>query len=145
VDPTALQITKIDPKDPLRFAIDEKDALQRIFKVIRNDAKLHGCHRAILVGHNAAFDLGFLNAATARHKLNRSPFHPFSTFDTVTLSALAYGQTVLEKAASCAGIQFNTKLAHTALYDVEVTAEVFCQVVNKWQQGVGFTPMTDSE
>jgi ribonuclease T len=130
----SLQVTKIDLHDPSRLAITESDALNRLFKVIRQDMKQHGCQRTVLVGHNAAFDLGFLNAAIARTRLNRSPFHPFSTFDTVTLSALAFGQTVLEKAALAAGIEFNCNQAHGALYDAEKTAELFCHVVNRWQQ-----------
>jgi ribonuclease T len=49
-----------------------------------------------LVGHNAHFDLGFLQAAIARTGTkNQNPFHSFSVFDTVTLSAVMFGQTVL--------------------------------------------------
>lgn len=134
VSAASLQVTKIDLNDPGRFAISEKDALQRVFKIIRQDLKQHHCQRAVLVGHNAAFDLGFLNAAVARQHISRSPFHPFSTFDTVTLSALVFGQTVLEKAVLAAGLEFNTNAAHTAIYDASKTAELFCHIVNRWQQ-----------
>ncbi len=98
----------IDPWHPLRPAIDEADALQRVFREIRTAIRAHGCRRAILVGHNAAFDLGFLNAAVERTGIKRNPFHPFSCFDTATLAGAALGQTVLARAAQLAGIDFDT-------------------------------------
>ena len=96
--------------------------------------KAAGCQRAIIVAHNAAFDLGFVNAVTERCLIKRSPFHPFVSFDTTTLSGLALGQTVLAKACAAAQIDFNNSEAHSALYDTEKTAELFCFIVNKWQQ-----------
>ncbi|HFE38757.1 MAG TPA: hypothetical protein ENK06_10140, partial [Gammaproteobacteria bacterium] len=90
------------------------------------------CKRAILVGHNAFFDLGFINAAVERCKMKRNPFHPFSTFDTVSLCGLAYGQTVLARAAKAAGMDWNHNDAHSAIYDAEQTATLFCNVVNLW-------------
>jgi ribonuclease T len=92
------------------------------------------CNRAILVGHNAFFDLGFLNAAVARTGIKRNPFHPFSTFDTVSLAGLAYGQTVLARAVQAAGLEWNEREAHSAIYDAEQTARLFCAIVNRWNQ-----------
>jgi len=134
LEPAALEFTGIDPSNPLRGAVDEKKALTDIFKLIRKKMKAAGCQRAIMVAHNAAFDLGFVNAATERCAIKRSPFHPFVSFDTTTLSGLALGQTVLAKACATAGIDFNNNEAHSALYDTEKTAELFCYIVNKWQQ-----------
>ena len=94
--------------------------------------KAVGCQRAVMVAHNAAFDLGFVNAATERCNIKRSPFHPFVSFDTTTLSGLALGQTVLAKACQAAKIDFDNKEAHSALYDTEKTAELFCFIVNKY-------------
>jgi len=119
---------------PFRMALPEREALQRIFTPVRQAVKKHNCRRAILVGHNAFFDLGFLNAAVERTGLKRNPFHPFSTFDTVSLAGLAYGQTVLARAVAEAGIEWDSREAHSALYDTEKTAELFCAVVNRWQQ-----------
>jgi len=130
----ALDFTGIDPYSPLRGAIAEKDALEAIFKPIRRAVKSAGCKRAILVGHNASFDLGFINAAVERCGVKRNPFHPFSTFDTATLAGLAYGQTVLARACSVADIAFDTKAAHSAAYDAEKTAELFCLIVNRWKE-----------
>jgi len=134
LDPRALEVTGIDPDNPLRGAMNERMALERIFQVVRQVMREYGCQRAILVGHNAAFDLGFLNAAVRRIAHKRNPFHPFSCFDTATLGGLAYGQTVLSKAVQAAGLEFDTREAHSAVYDAERTAELFCGIVNRWRQ-----------
>ncbi|MCB1671219.1 MAG: ribonuclease T [Gammaproteobacteria bacterium] len=133
IEEAALKFTGIDPYHPLRIAREEKEVFQDLFGIIRNGMKSAYCKRAILVAHNAHFDHGFINAAAARHKLNRNPFHPFSSFDTATLSGLAFGQTVLSRACEAANIDFNSDLAHSARYDAERTAELFCHIVNKWQ------------
>ena len=85
------------------------------------------------MGQNSHFDHGFLNAASERNNLKRNPFHPFSSFDTATLSGLAYGQTVLARACEVADIEFDNNEAHSARYDAEKTAELFCKIVNKWK------------
>jgi ribonuclease T len=132
IDPAALNFNKIDPYHPFRFAVDEKEALHKIFQPVRAAVKRNGCTRAILVGHNPAFDLGFLNAAVERAGIKRNPFHPFSTFDTATLGGLAYGQTVLAKAVRAAGLHWDETQAHSAIYDAEQTARLFCIIVNRW-------------
>ena len=133
LDQSALDFTGIKPFHPFRMAIDEKIALQEIFNPIKQAVKRNECSRAILVGHNPAFDLSFLNAALHRANIKRSPFHPFSSFDTATLGGLAYGQTVLAKAAKKAGLDWDNDKAHSALYDAQQTAELFCRIVNHWQ------------
>jgi len=134
LDPRSLEITGIDPDNPLRGAVPERQALDHIFQVVREAVREAGCQRAILVGHNAAFDLGFLNQAVRRCGHKRNPFHPFSCFDTVSLAGLAYGQTVLSKAVLAAGLSFDSREAHSAVYDAERTAELFCSIVNRWRQ-----------
>jgi ribonuclease T len=121
LDPASLQVNKIDPWHPLRPAIDESDALQRVFRAIRAAIRTYGCRRAVLVGHNASFDLAFLNAAVTRTGMKRNPFHPFSCFDTATLAGAALGQTVLAKAVSVAGMAWDQASAHSATYDAERT------------------------
>ena len=133
LNPSALAFTGIDPFNPLRGAEAEGAALRRIFAELKKLQRAHQCKRCILVGHNAHFDLGFLQAAVERCSLkSASPFHPFSVFDTVTLAGMAYGQTVLAKACESAGIAFSQSEAHSALYDAERTAELFCGIVNRW-------------
>lgn len=134
LDPRSLEITGIDPTHPLRGALPEKEALDLIFRPIRAAMRESDCQRAILVGHNAAFDLGFLNAAIRRTDHKRSPFHPFSCFDTVSLAGLAYGQTVLSRAVEASGRVWDAREAHSAVYDTERTAELFCDIVNRWRQ-----------
>ncbi len=134
IEPEAIEFNGIDPHHPLRMALPEGEALRELFEPVRQAVKKTGCTRAILVGHNAAFDLSFINAAARRAGIKRNPFHPFSTLDTVSLSALIYGQTVLAKAAKAAGMDWNGKEAHAALYDAEKTAELFCRIHNTWQQ-----------
>ena len=132
LDKAALEFTGIDPEHPFRqeIAVSEKEALREIFQATRKLTREHGCSRAILVGHNPAFDLSFVNAAANRSGFKRNPFHPFSTFDTATLGGLAYGQTVLSRAVQAAGLEWEEEEAHSALYDAERTAELFCNIVN---------------
>lgn len=138
LEASALEFTGIDPWSPDREAEPEIMALERIFKPIRKAVKAHDCKRAILVGHNANFDHSFLCRAADRADIKRNPFHPFSTFDTATLAGLAYGHTVLAKACEIAGIAFDNKQAHSALYDTTKTAELFCQIVNQWKEMGGW-------
>jgi len=133
IEQAAINFTGIDPFNPLRDASEEGEALRECFRLIRSQQKTHGCKRSVIVAHNAAFDHGFLNAAVERNGIKRNPFHPFTAFDTSTLSGFVYGQTVLAKACESAAIEFSNKEAHSALYDTEKTAELFCNMVNKWQ------------
>ncbi|MET0086038.1 MAG: ribonuclease T [Sedimenticola sp.] len=145
LDPKALAFNGIDPHHPFRDALPELDALKKISKPVRKAIKESGCTRAVLVGHNAFFDLGFINAAVERTGYKRSPFHPFSTFDTVSLSALAYGQTVLAKSVQAAGIEWDNSEAHSAIYDTEKTAELFCTILNKWHNCCPERPWIDQQ
>ena len=133
LDPASLSVTGIDPFHPLRPALPERDALQRLFREVRHAVRGYDCRRAILVGHNAAFDLGFLNAAVKRADVKRNPFHPFSCFDTATLAGAALGQTVLAKAVTVAGLAWDSSSAHSAVYDAERTAELFCVICNRFR------------
>jgi ribonuclease T len=134
IEARALEINGIDPTHPFRDAKPERDALDLVFQPIRKAMRHYDCQRAILVGHNAAFDLGFLNAAIKRTGHKRSPFHPFSALDTVSFGALAYGQTVLSKAVQAAALEWNGDEAHSAVYDAERTAQLFCRIVNRWKE-----------
>ncbi len=136
LDPAALEFTGIDPHHPFREAEPEEMVFPDLLQAIRKQVKAHDCNRAILVGHNAHFDHGFVMAAIERCQIKRNPFHPFSVFDTATLSGLAFGQTVLAKACQAANIEFDNSEAHSAAYDTQKTAELFCLIVNKWK-GLG--------
>jgi ribonuclease T len=151
IDPASLKITGIDLDDPDRQGLLERDALQSFFKVVRHEMKQSGCHRAILVAHNASFDHGFIRSACTRTGIKRNPFHPFSTIDTAALSAVAFGHTVLSETCRRAGLEFDDARAHDAAYDADRTAALFCRIVNMWEyapslEGAGtLTPKGSSD
>jgi len=132
IEAESLLVTGIDPDHPLRDAIEEKEALRSVFVPIRRALRATQCTRAVLVGHNPAFDLSFVHSAAERSGVKRNPFHAFSTFDTATLAGLAYGQTVLSRAVEAAGLTWDATQAHSAVYDATITAQLFCGIVNRW-------------
>jgi len=132
LDEKSLEFNQIDPFQPLRFALDEKQALEQLFKPINQALKKCRCQRAVLVGHNAWFDLLFVKEAAKRTSIP-SPFHSFTCFDTATLGGMFYGQTVLAKAVKAAGLSFDPNEAHSAIYDAEKTADLFCVMANTWR------------
>jgi ribonuclease T len=127
----ALAITGIDPANPLRFAIPEAQAIYRLSSMVNNELIKTGTYKAVLVGHNAWFDLSFLLEAVKRSRIRYFPFHRFTTFDTASLAAIALGETVLARAVRRARIAFDVTQAHSAIYDAERTAELFCYIANK--------------
>lgn len=143
LEPSALEFNGIDPYCALRGAVAEDEAMKDLCKNIRKAQKDADCQRSVIVAHNAAFDQGFVNAAIERSHIKRTPFHPFVSFDTTSLSGLAVGQTVLVKACQAAGIAFDQEQAHSALYDTQKTAELFCFIVNRWKS-LGGWPMSDA-
>lgn len=146
LDPKSLEVNGIKPFSPLRMAVPEDKAMNEFFKIVRKEVKLNRCNRAVLVGHNAPFDLNFVYAASERIQCKRNPFHPFSTLDTVTLGAVMYGQTVLARISQVAGMGWDNESAHSAVYDAEKTADLFCHFVNTWQTlDAAFQAVKDAE
>ena len=141
LDEAALEFTGIDPYHPFRMAVSESEALEAMFDMVRKEVLVQHCSRAILVGHNPSFDLSFIQAAVKRCGIKRNPFHSFSTFDTATLGGLIYGQTVLARAVTAAGLAWDAESAHSALYDAERTAALFCNIVNRWDAVQGDQPV----
>ncbi len=139
MDPASLEVNGIDPYHPFRMAtaIEEEAAIRELFRFIHQGMKATKCKRAIMIGHNTTLDHNFINATAERNKIKRNPFHPFSTFDTVSLAGLAYGQTVLSRAVQAAGIEWDNNEAHSALYDATKTAELFCVIANSWTDKIG--------
>lgn len=135
VDAASLRVTGIDLDDPQRDAKPEEDAVRELFRFARQATRRHACQRAVLTGHNAHFDLGFVASAALRNGVKRSPFHPFTVIDTASLAAVAYGHTVLSEACKRAGVPFEGRRAHSAAYDAEATARLFCAIVNAWDAG----------
>ena len=134
IEQAALDFTGIQLDHPLRMAVPEREALDKIFKVIRAEKNQVECKRAVLIGHNSWFDLSFLNAAVTRTKHKRNPFHSFTSFDTATLGGVAFGQTVLARACEMAKIEYDNSKAHSAAYDAEITADLFCYIANNFSR-----------
>ncbi|MBF13215.1 MAG: ribonuclease T [Legionellales bacterium] len=138
-DPKAMEIHGIRPDHPFRQAVTERALLEDINLHIASELKKHQCRKAILTGHNVNFDLGFLIQASRRCQIKQD-IHQFCVFDTATLSALIFGQTVLARAMHACRIQHDLNEAHSALYDAEQTAKLFCHIVNHSQ----FDPLKNS-
>jgi len=132
VDKEALEFLRLDLNHPLRSAVEEEYALKESFKIINKHKSKYECSRAILVGHNAFFDHSFLSEACNRNNIKKSPFHPFSLIDTVSLGVLATQQTVLARVCKELDISYINEEAHSAAYDAEVTAQVFCKIINDY-------------
>ncbi len=138
MEAAALEFTGIQPYNPFRLATAECEVLESLFGEIQEQVKNHACQRAVMVAHNAVFDQSFLQAAVKRCKVEKDPFHQFTTFDTAALSGLVFGQTVLARAVKAAGIEYDKDSAHSAKYDAQITAELFCHIVNKWKDMGGW-------
>ena len=130
VEQESLDFTKIKLDHPLRKAVSEKEALTELFKIINKAKSEYSCSRAILVGHNAHFDLAFIKESIKRNNIKKSPFHPFSVLDTVSLGAMHTQQTVLARVCESLSIDYDSNEAHSAAYDAEITAKVFCNIIN---------------
>ena len=139
IEESSLKITGINLDDPDRIQMEEKAAINGLFKLIRKKIKSEECTRAIMVAHNASFDQGFLHAACDRTGIKRNPFHPFSTIDTVSLAAIAFGHTVLSESCYRAGLEFDGSKAHQAAYDANRTAALFCKIAN--ESNFEFSPL----
>jgi ribonuclease T len=131
IEQASLDVTGIRVDHPLRLALPEREALEKVLKPVRQAVSERGCTRALLVGHNAHFDLAFVNAACARAAYKKNPFHPFSVLDTASLAGAVLGQTVLKRALEVAGLGYSSGEAHSAIYDAERTADLFCLLVNR--------------
>ncbi|MEM0909633.1 MAG: ribonuclease T [Pseudomonadota bacterium] len=132
IEQAAIDFNGIDPFCALRAAKDENEVLRNLCKFVRRAQKAAECQRSVIVAHNASFDHGFVSQGILRNSVKRSPFHPFVTFDTTSMCALTLGQTVLLRACQAANIEFDSKAAHSALYDAQKTAELFCYMVNHY-------------
>jgi ribonuclease T len=132
VDKDALEFLKLDLNHPLRIAVEEDYALKEAFKLIDKQRSKYDCSRAILVGHNAFFDHSFILEACLRNKIKKSPFHPFSLIDTVSLGVLVTKQTVLARICKELDILYENDEAHSAAYDAMITAQVFCKIINDY-------------
>ena len=133
IDPSSMYINTIEIENPFRLALSEEEAINRLFRFVYMNLRNFGCRKAVLVGHNANFDLAFLESARKRYKID-SPFHTFTVIDTATIGAVFYGKTVLANVVNASNMRFNPKLAHSAIYDAKITTDLFCSVTNSQER-----------
>ncbi len=129
-----LDFLGVDPYDVNRHALTEEAFLKPLFKTLSKKAKAANCTRCILVGQNGHFDHSFVMAAAQRVDPKKCPFHPFSVIDLATLSMVLLGQSVLRVAVETAGLEFDTARAHGAEYDAEIETDLFCWLMNRYQE-----------
>ena len=104
--------------------------------------RLHGfAQDAVLVAHNAPFDLVFLKRQEAA--IGARFDHP--VVDTVLLSAVLFGTNEthsLDAVCDRLGIEIPAERRHTALGDAEATAAALCTMI-PMLQGRGFTTLRE--
>ncbi|WP_299592763.1 3'-5' exonuclease [uncultured Tateyamaria sp.] len=103
---------------------------------------LHGfCKDAVLVAHNAPFDLAFLRRA--ERQMGVTWDHP--VLDTVLLSAIVFGTTeehTLDALCDRLEIMIPPELRHTALGDAQVTAQALVKLI-PLLEGKGLHTLSD--
>jgi DNA polymerase-3 subunit epsilon len=92
---------------------------------------------APLIAHNAAFDLGFLNAELERVKQSAIPRDRL--IDTLLLARRKYpgGSNRLDDLCSRFGIDNSRRTKHGALLDAELLAEVYLELIGARQAQLG--------
>ncbi|MGR3712345.1 MAG: exonuclease domain-containing protein [Shimia sp.] len=88
----------------------------------------HFARDAVIVAHNAPFDMAFLHRRAKEFNLA----WPHPVLDTVLLSAVLFGTTethTLDALCARLGVTIPEHLRHTALGDAQATAEVLCRML----------------
>ena len=88
----------------------------------------HFAEDAVLVAHNAPFDMGLLRTAASETGVE----FPNRVLDTVLLSAMVWGQSAphaLDALAERLGVTIPPERRHTAMGDTEATAQIFLQLI----------------
>ncbi len=126
--------TLVNPGRPIPASAT---AIHRITDAMVADAPsltsaLRAFHRftedAVLVAHNAPFDMGLLRAAASETGVEFTN----RVLDTVLLSAMLWGQAAphaLEALAARLGVDIAPGARHTAMGDAEATAQIFLRLI----------------
>ena len=96
------------------------------------------CDGAVLVAHNATFDMGFINAERAR--LGQGPVDPALVIDSLAIARRRHplAQNSLDALCKRYGIDNSHRTKHGALLDAELLAEVYIELVTGKQAALGF-------
>lgn len=112
-------------------------------KIVPASQTLHGfATDAVLVAHNAPFDMAFLH----NHEKDAGLVWDHPILDTVLLSAVLFGRTevhTLDALCDRLDVVIPPELRHTALGDAHATAEVLCKMLAMLQSR-GVTTLADA-
>ncbi|ACL56279.1 DNA polymerase III subunit epsilon [Methylobacterium nodulans] len=100
------------------------------------------CGDATFVIHNAAFDVGFLNAEYARlGETAPPPIELSAVVDTLALARRKHPNAANNLDALCAryGIDNSRRTKHGALLDAQILAEVYIELLGGKQTSLGLT------
>jgi len=99
------------------------------------------CSNAVIVAHNAPFDMAFLHRYAPQMGIKWN--HPI--LDTVLLSAILFGSSeehTLDSLSQRFGVIIPDESRHTALGDAQATAEIFCNML-PILEARGFSTLAD--
>ena len=124
--------TFVNPKVPIPFRIEELTGINDAM-VMDSDTIdvilpqfLKFCEGAVMVAHNASFDMSFILENCRRQKIERE----FTSIDTVALARVLLPQLNRYKLDTVAKtLQISLENHHRAVDDAECTAEIFVKFV----------------
>ena len=137
--------TFVNPQRPIPFAIERLTGISDSMVVDAPTIEtilpqfLEFCEGAIMVAHNADFDMGFLKLNCREQKIERE----FTYIDTVGLARYllpGLGKVTLDKVAKAVGVPLNNH--HRAVDDAECTAHIYVKFLSMVKER-GFSTLNE--
>lgn len=96
---------------------------------------------AVLVIHNASFDLKFVNSEL--HRIGRAPIPYARAVDTIEIakSKIPGARYSLDELCKRFGIDLTARTKHGALLDAELTSQVYLELIGGRQKKFSLTPI----